>query len=322
MSNNRSSNFSGCFIPSTATPEKIRGPGITPTVAEFVQIFSVTTVPPATEKPLPSETPTPTDTPMPAVPKSVITSSLGLINTTPVKDEKTGDWVIVDLKQNNPQIFLRWDNKSSEWLDERPLYWQCGRSIAFFQNEYDPSVPEDVKSLPTGILVGKFYGPLEGGNGTKVELVRACITKVYEAETNPVLGMKDLIKAALFDLKGEPHEYNVGISSKLIDGRDEWISYCDQNSCFSKQYEEEINFLDNFYYYLSPFATRQIDMQKMTQNPGNFWGNEENFSKNKALTLQVIEAIRTGKDFPDEVPSDFVLWSVVFSFIGGDQQEN
>jgi len=66
--------------------------------------------------------------------------------------------------------------------------------------------------------------------------------------------------------------------------------------------------LEDFYNDSDDKASRQIDIDFATEDRGAPWILGEYINPNRELLVQLIEALKTGRGFPENVPEDFFLW--------------
>ncbi len=249
----------------------------------------------------------------PEVSKELLEESLDLIEGIPVRENGEGDWVLLD---KLGRVFFRWDPETNQWLDKRPLYWQCGRGVlpnSRFDSFNPPVLPNDeVLKLPTG-LRSEEKTVIGGTNEVRGYKVRACLTEIDSSPGQIYINGK----VVFFDLDGKSHEYPVRMGS--IFGDEFVIAFGRKLTFKLTHFEEGLKVLKLFWYDSSFIASRQVDLDIGTQDYGNPIFEGDLVNTNRETTLQIIEAMRNGRGFPEEVPEDFFLWAFLVYFVSESQ---
>ena len=194
-----------------------------------------------------------------------------------------------------------------------PSYSECGAVI--FE---DYMAEKDIygQSRPTRLLKEEFsWGPT-----TLVE-VAACFTSDEGKKSDPhdiEEGYEN--KVAFYDIYGKPYIYRIivgGRNRALFASRDDliFVDFGTGRAGFITYDEFERGTQDIF----KSRGSRQIAFEFYVTD--NAQGNlSEFFMKlypNSEIFAQIVEAIKTGEGFPEEVPDDFFIWATSVGFPAG-----
>jgi hypothetical protein len=83
------------------------------------------------------------------------------------------------------------------------------------------------------------------------------------------------------------------------------------------QNEEVLPLLEKYYNNTDATASREIYIDFITQDLGAPWSLGKYINQNRELIVQLIEALRTGRGFPENVPEDFFLYVSQIQFMSG-----
>ena len=197
-------------------------------------------------------------------------------------------------------------NSAGEWQDKRPLYWQCGPQI-YLNNTR--TVVEEARILPTGL---QSQGEFTNLTYLREVSARTCLTKVNNVPDPLFPDAAIRGKVIFFDLDGKAHEYSIMMGAVDNSGRemglDIGVVIPDGVMYRSVPIKEALQMLEDFYNDSDDKASRQIDIDFATEDRGAPWILGEYINPNRELLVQLIEALKTGRGFPENVPEDFFLW--------------
>lgn len=144
-------------------------------------------------------------------------------------------------------------------------------------------------------------------------IVVACLADKEGKLTDP----KDIVngyenRIIFFDKYGKPHTYRLIIGGEHIPsvaGKERSIA----GTCLADHCEKPAYSYDGFVKALS----QQIEMKKSQMLifylylSGGETGSDfvERISQNTDIYLQIVEALKTGEGFPENLPEDFFIWA-------------
>ncbi|MCX6806890.1 MAG: hypothetical protein NT135_02100, partial [Candidatus Berkelbacteria bacterium] len=202
-------------------------------------------------------------------------------------------------------------------VELKQLYWQCGQNIYLNVNGY---VEKEAKVLPTGLISEKEFDGLFH-NLLMMVTARACLTKLNDVPDPffPDLAVRN--KVVFFDLDGKIHEYNIMIGGADNQGLELMMGFGYSVPSGMKYralpIKETLSILEEYYNNSDVTASRQIDIDFATQDLGAPWILGKYINQNRELIVQLIEALKTGRGFPENVPEDFFLYVSQLDFMPG-----
>lgn len=280
-------------VRSTITPE-----ATIPAITQPAQITEVPATPTKTPEPINIPTHTPTELPLPSEFLSQIPADKLY--------EITNGQVLVD-----GQVWFE-INSVGEWQDKRPLYWQCGSKIYSIEEE---AVEEEAKILPTGLISKREFGTYTYLKGITA---RACLTKLNDVSDPLFPDLAVRSKVVFFDLDGKAHEYTIMMGAVDNSGREHGLSigtFTPEGIFYrGMSIKEALPILEKYY---NINASKQVDIDFATEDGGAPWILGKYINQNRELTVQLIEALKTGRGFPEDVPEGFFLWIIQVQFMPG-----
>lgn len=276
------------------------GSGATPSVMSALSpTASATAVTIATATPTATLEPTPT--PTPPLPQEVFSQI-----PADKQYEITNGQVLVDGK-----VWFELDN-AGEWQDKRPLYWQCGPKI--YPNDAEIT-EEEARVLPTGLISNGEFGTY---TYLKAITARACLTKLDDVPDPLFPDAAIRAKVVFFDLDGKAHEYSIMMGAVDNSGREHGLSigtFVSEGIYYhGVPIKEALLILEK---YLNVNASKQVDIDFATKDGGAPWILGKYINQNRELMVQLIEALKTGRGFPEDVPEGFFLWIIQLQFMPG-----
>lgn len=205
---------------------------------------------------------------------------------------------------------------------EMPTYSECGKVIFEFLTE------EDIygQRRPTKLQDEEIHnGPL-----TLAE-VSACFLSDGGKKSDP----RDIEegyenKVVFYDIYGKPHIYRIIIGGRTMPyhaDRDNMIS-TDIPISVSESGTIEVGFVtyDEFEKGAQDLfesrGSRQVIFQfYVTDNSGILSDHFAKLYRNREIYAQLVKAIKTGEDFPEEVPDDFFIWTLGARFLYGAKSD-
>ena len=203
-------------------------------------------------------------------------------------------------------------NSAGEWQDKRPLYWQCGPKT--YPNSWG-SVEEEAKILPTGLISNGEFGAY---TYLKAITARACLTKLNDFPDPLFPDVAVRGKVVFFDLDGKAYEYSIMMGAVDNSGREHGLSigtFTSEGRFYrGMSIKEALPILEKYYNFN---ASKQVDIDFATKDGGAPWILGKYINQNRELTVQLIEALKTGRGFPEDVPEEFFLWIIQVQFMLG-----
>jgi len=198
-----------------------------------------------------------------------------------------------------------------------PLYWQCGPNIRSI-SEMGGQVEEEVRDLPTGLSIEREFTDF---TYLKAVTALACLTKLNDVPDPFFPGVAFRGKVVFFDLDGQAHEYSIMMGA-LDNSGDEKVGSIGIPTLDGRGVEfrnrpikENLAILEEFYNSSDVTVSRQIEIDFATKDSGAPWILGKYINQNRELMLQLIEALKTGRGFPENVSEDFFLWITQLSFM-------
>lgn len=178
---------------------------------------------------------------------------------------------------------------------KQPLYWQCGRN---YKENWRGYMIEGVdgRVMPTGLQT-----ELRTTQGVKYASTLVCLEGVYQDSEYLPEGSAGL-SILVWDKNGGAHRYQVLVGAVTSRGN---ISLGVSGNYRFYSPLEAVPIIER---YTTPEAkTRQavIDMAVSVNPP---WGLSDIANRHSDINALLIEALRTGENFPDS-PKDHFLWT-------------
>jgi hypothetical protein len=297
--------FSSCNLSQLQFP--IPSPTSIPTVeptetATITPTVKLSLTPTPTITPTPEPTATPTDIPEPELPRELIDTSYGFLEEeSALQKDEDGNWVLKDV---NGRTFYRWDPQENEWIDEKPLYWECGKNPML---DLSPR-----PHLPTGLILREEK--LLESSQVKA---RACLVEVdsYPDPNYPEHTLRG--KIMFYDNQRNPHVYDF-MSGGILDNGNVTKSATVERSLYQEVYRRQER--DDLAQILEEHldagieTTRQVDVNYVTKLESGWIFLSGHTEKHRETYKKLERAIRYGKDFP-EAPEDFFIYVIIFDIV-------